>query len=485
MPVVYESPGRMNLKELFRNGCHDQDSSNDDDDWQNELASYAHAKQSRLQNDSVPFGFCVVMDISGATPTSLSGDVMTYLKQAGETNSLHYPTSMRRCIAVQAPYWIGFALKAMKGVVPSLSADLLSRADTMEGGLKEWIDEDQIPVDYGGKSKFKLGEHPFERGLINLVERQGEVVNGETQDDSPVQDLTPLSFPPRPQLEKHVSLKQDSPASSAGQSNMSWEWDGLGSKNILTTVAILHFFVYVVVGSLEFTLPYWIIFPPIHGGMGYEAWRNGTAVFVSCCFNSWAIKRSRFPQLTLSTIEKSPLRGFRIGIGTSCFILMCVSLIPITSNSIKSTLGLLCFCSYLSLIFFGVTLGLLSLEYLRVLVIKSSEEGNISLGWMQARSAFGRIVGYICIAPIFRWSIKKELSFPLNASLFLCLLACICWLLYIVSFSLHTASPSHTSHTKRKQSQFMSAMGGWVSFIKEVVLVACADISFLTNELIK
>ena len=104
MPVVYESPGRMNLKELFRNGCsvddmlfhycylmeylsnlesiltelHENDEmeegrSSDNDDWQDELAGYAHNKQTRLQNDPVTFGFCVIMDVRGASPTSLSG----------------------------------------------------------------------------------------------------------------------------------------------------------------------------------------------------------------------------------------------------------------------------------------------------------------------------------------------------------------------------------------------------------------------------
>jgi len=530
MLVVYESPGRMNLKHLFRNGCsvedmtfhycylmeylsnlesiltelhsNDPDNDGDDDEWQDELAAYAHAKQSRLQSDSVSFGFCVVMDISGANPTSLSGDVVTYLKRAGEINSLHYPGSMRRAIAVQAPFWIGVAWRGIKGAMPaSVTVDLLSGAQIMEGGLKQYIDESSIPLEYGGKSKFKLGEHPFELGLKKLVERQGELVDGlgsgyEEKSleipgaDSPLYDSTPVYFSPSPPLEWDVKLEQDSPTSFAEESTMSREWDGLAHENILMVAEILHFFVNVVVGSLELALPYWIISPPIYGGMGYEPRRNGMAVFASCFIISWATKRSRVSQLTRSTIEKSPLRGFRIGIGTICFVLLCASLIPTTSDPSKSTIGLACFSAYLSFIFFGGIFAIQSLEHLRGVVRSSREEGNA--GWMQnskstsAMSAIGRAVGYICVAPIYRWSIQKELSFPLNASFFMCLLACICWLLYIVSFSLHTAAPSPpNSHTKRKESQFMSAMVGWFSFAKEVLLVAFGDVTFLVNELSK
>ena len=102
---------------------------------------------------------------------------------------------------------------------------------------------------------------------------------------------------------------------------------------------------------------------------------------------------------------------------------------------------------------------------------------------------FGRVTGYMCVAPIFRWSILSELSYPLNASFALCLLAGISWLLYIVSFSLHTAAPSSapnadTVRLTKKESQFMSAMASWISFGKEVLVVASSDIRFLAGEVL-
>jgi len=537
MPVVYESPGKMNLKSLFRNGCsvddmvfhycylmeymsnlegiltelhaNNDDDVNDDDgeSWQEELAAYAHAKQKRLQDDPVAYGFCVVMDIRGVGLGILSGDVMAYLKRSGDTNTAHYPGSMRRAIAINAPYLVGVAWKTIKGVMPeSVTVDLWSEAQTTEagGGLTQYIDEDQIPVEYGGKSKYKLGEHPFEVGLKTLVKRQGDDIDSKIPTaaavsfDSPSvnNSTTPLYFPPNPPpKEMDVKLEHNNSTSSTANSSTTHEWDGLGTQAVLTVVAFLQFFVFVVIGSLEMALPYWMISSPTHGGLGCGSRMNGMAVLVSCLIIAWTIKRSRFFRLARSTIEESPLRGFRIGVGTTCFVLACVGLIPLTLDPNRSTLGLFCFSVHLSLLFFGCALGILSLGHLRSVVITPLVEGSnasfpIEPGWVQspksisAVSTVGRIVGYLFIPPIFRWSIQTDLFFPFNASFFLCLLACLCWMLYIVSFSLHAAAPSPPiRRTEKMESQFMSAMLGLYSFIKEVLLVAFVDVNFLANAL--
>jgi len=535
MPVVYESPGRMNLKELFRSGCsvddmlfhycylmeylsnlesiltelHENDNEMEEgrssDDWQDELAGYAHTKQTRLQNDPVTFGFCVIMDVRGASPTSLSGDVLVYLKRAGDTNSSHYPGSQQVCVAVHAHWMMSMAFNVIKSTMPaSAKVDLLSSAETTEGGLKKYISEDQIPVEYGGKSKFKLSEHPFEVGLRQLVERQGEATTaasaplGSVYDEhslnTPLSDVTesPRKIPTGPYHMQSSSnlpldggattLKRDSPSSTPERGHTAKEWDGLGQDSILMVTSILQFVVYFIIGSLEVVLPYWIITPPSNGGMGYEPQRSGTAIFISCLIITWLNKRSRFSKLARRTIEKSALRGFRIGIGSTCFFLMCVGLIPyVALNPVKSNWALTCLSVYLSIIFLGISLCIISLECLRGIVGSSSMEQRSG---SSRSSLWGRIAGYLCVMPIFRWSALSELSFPLNGSFALCILAGISWLLYIISFSLHTAPSSNIDNTKKKESQFMSAISIWVSFGKEVLVVTSSDIRFLLSELL-
>lgn len=535
MPVVYESPGRMNLKELFRSGCsvddmlfhycylmeylsnlesiltelHENDNEMEEgrssDDWQDELAGYAHTKQTRLQNDPVTFGFCVIMDVRGASPTSLSGDVLVYLKRAGDTNSSHYPGSQQVCVAVHAHWMMSMAFNVIKSTMPaSAKVDLLSSTETTDGGLKKYISEDQIPVEYGGKSRFKLGEHPFEVGLRQLVERQGEITTtasaplGSVYDEhsleTPLSDVTesPRKSPTGPYHMQSSSslpldggattLKRDSPSSTPEPGHTAREWDGLGQDSILMVTSILQFVIYFIIGSLEVVLPYWIITPPSNGGMGYEPQRSGTTIFISCLTITWLNKRSRYSKLARRTIEKSALRGFRIGIGSTCFFLMCVGLIPyVALNPVKSNWALTCLSVYLSIIFLGISLCIISLECLRGIVGSSSIEQRSG---SSRSSLWGRIAGYLCIMPIFRWSIFNELSFPLNASFTLCILAGVCWLLYIISFSLHTAPSSNVDNTKKKESQFMSAISIWVSFGKEVLVVTSSDIRFLLSELL-
>ena len=525
MPVIYESPGKMNLKELFRNGCHVDDmifhycylmeylsnlesiqtelhsELNEEcgDLWQEELGAYAHAKQQRLQNDNVAFGFVVVMDISGASPSLLSGDVMTYLSQASEINSLHYPGSMRRAIAVQAPFWLGAAWGAIKGVMPaSVTVDLLSASKTMEGGLKEYINEDQIPKEYGGKSKFKLGEHPFEIGLRQLAEiHSDENIDG---DETSVQEMadvmpdeawtTPLHDTPR--LQQRSSKQSPSSSDRLQASTITGpcviEWDDLDPDYILMVSTMIFILSHMVIGAIELTLPLLLIIPPKQG-VGFEARRAGMTLFATCLTILCILRRSRLSSRMVSITEKSPLSAFRIGLGSSSFFWLCTSFLLYITPPSTSKLGVLCMTFCLALIFFTSTLGIMSVSYLRKIAIASFSEGNVTLpkwcSWMQHDSITPRLTllsrsfGMVVAAPVIRWYIV----IPITGLSFI-VLACVCAFLYVISFALHSVAPPPANReTRRKVSQFVTAMTGIYWFIKDLVLVALGDIKFLWKEL--
>ncbi|KAL3792488.1 hypothetical protein HJC23_000934 [Cyclotella cryptica] len=524
MPVVYEAPGKMNLKELFRNGCRVDDMifhycylmeylSNLEsiltelhsdlneacgNDWQEELAAYAHAKQTRLQSDSVSFGFVVVMDISGASPSLLSGDVMTYLSRAGEINSLHYPGSMRHAIAVQAPYWLGAAWSAIKGVMPaSVTVDLLSGSKTMEGGLKQYIDEEQIPAVYGGTSKFKLGEHPFEVGLRKLVETQPR---DNVEEDEMAQEINAVfsndpwakptyEIPEERPCNRQSTLSQvDISHGSNMPSSYAIEWDDLGADYILVVASTLQFLAHMLIGAVELVLPILLIIPPKQG-IGFEARGVAITLFASCATVLWLIRRTRLPSRISSISEEAPLRGFRIGLGSSAFLWLCVCFVLFITPPNESKLGALCLVFYFTLLFFSCTLGIASVNLLRKISMSVFEQRNESLPrwcWFmkydketQSVCLFARASGFVLAAPVMKW----YLLIPLNGSCFI-LLACVSGFLYTVSFSLHSVSPPPpiaTDRKRRKVSPFVSAMVGMWSFVKELVVVALADIRFMTG----
>lgn len=120
--------------------------------------------QRRPKRDlACPWGFSVVMDIKGVSLSVFSGDVLRYLKQAGDINSAHYPMSMQRALVVNAPFWIAGAFTTIKAILPnSVQVDLLSTKNQTER-LREYIDDDQIPPEYGGSSLYGLGDHPYEK----------------------------------------------------------------------------------------------------------------------------------------------------------------------------------------------------------------------------------------------------------------------------------------------------------------------------------
>lgn len=443
MPVVYEAPGKMNLKELLRNGCHVKDmifhycymmeylsniesvlsevNANElNQDWQEPLAAYAHAKQMRLQNDTVPFGFVVVMDISGATPSSLSSDVMTYLKQAGDINSSHYPGSMRRAILVQAPFWLGSMWKAVKGILPSsVTTDLLSGSQTMNGGLKQYIAEDQIPVEYGGTSPFKLGEHPFEIGFKKLAESQADEVDAGSMTShysrsspyAPLREDSPPRQSNRPQSQQQdnnivVSRQALSNTAPIKRDTLPQGWDGLGASYILVVASLLQLCSYAVMGSIELSMPLWVISPD---GMGYESRRTGLACFGACFIVLQTLKQVK-PHLSLQSIQKNPSRNVRMGISASCLSLAFINLIPMTSNHDKSFLGLVFLSTLGAFVYLGLVLGVMSVDHLRATAISSSNDSSglpSGLAFMQSHKSspvlviLGRVVGYICFIAIY------------------------------------------------------------------------------------
>lgn len=530
MLVMYEKPGAMTMKEKFREGMtmedmlghyryimeymsnleavltelHSEDGREEEDvndgAWQEELAAYAHAKQKRLANDPISYGYCVVMDITGVGPSILSRDVLDYLQRSAKVSEEHYPGSMRNVYIANAPYFVGALFGGAKSVLPasireSVSVDMLSAAETRGGGLKKFIDEEQIPEEYGGKSPFPLGAHPFEAGLRRLAKGRAEYEAEDAVPSAansavgpPLRDsVAPAYFSPSPPLLETNAIhprRDYSAAAPAEDGTPAHEWDGLGSHALLAVTTILHFSVSVVVGSLEVVLPYWMVSPTAHGGPGCEAQRNGTAVLVSCLFVALAAKRPRLSRLARSAVDDAPLRGFRIGIGTTGVALAALGLVPLASDPGRSTTGLLCVAAHLALVILGLALGTLSLGRLRDAAAASSPgEVRRARGARSAASAAGRVVGCLGAAPIFCWSLQRDLFFPLNASFSLCLLACVCGLLYIVSFSLHVASPPPASagRSRKMESQFTSAVVACISFIKEVFLVALADVTFLAN----
>ena len=367
-PVVYEQPGRMDLKNLFRNGCEIADMVHHYTFFLEYIANRICAQPEIRQlstfsgpPNSSSWGIMLVMDVKGAGLSNLSGDVVKYLKQAGDINSAHYPNSMKRAFLVNSPFWLAGAWSGLKGMLPdSVQVDILSESKYFDV-LREFIDDEQIPQEYGGSSSYRLGEHPYEIELHKLVD---SVKNNERKEEAcPTtvppkiefaslsiaeeggagDSLSPLktrtSFEPsvlrtpsfvRPMRRRVSSVDRESRRKMV-------DFDPSLSKTVTASfncqrdvfviVSIMHVLWSFSQGAIEVAIPLWILSPTIMGGLGYSPSRSGVSLFCAFLVLMWTL-RTKPSRLVSKIPSKSPLRAFRIGVGSESALLAllaCVS----------------------------------------------------------------------------------------------------------------------------------------------------------------
>lgn len=389
-PVVYERPGGMSLKQKFAEGIITVDDMTYHYTHFMEYLSnvICQLPECRERLDNRPtdeqishWGFFVVMDVSGLSLSILSGDVLRYLQKAGVINADNYPHSTARALLVNSPFWLSSAFNTIKSILPkNTQADLLSTSNQLEG-MRKYIDDDQIPKEFGGSSPYALGEHPFEKQLEELVESSKDVVNDDEEDvyflgdgtfnspnsnrNSPLTrvvslgsciedsesfhaenrdniEMSPLItssldedsevWKKNPSLETE-SFDRKSKHRSETELKVGYRWENAhhSEEYMFTMISLIHCVWCALQGSLETLLSVWLLSPQSLGGLGYEPRRSGFALFTAAIVLMW-IQRSRLAKSLVRIPSKAPLRGYRIGVGAEVFLLLLLPFIPFISN---------------------------------------------------------------------------------------------------------------------------------------------------------
>ena len=360
-PVIYEQPGKMNLKELFRDGCQVSDMLRHYAFFLEFISNHVCTKpdvRSKLGPKAPPhssstWGILVVLDVQGAGISHLSGDVLTYLKNAGDINSAHYPLSMKRAFLVNSPFWLAGVWSTVKGILPeSVQVDILSSSKT-GAALREFIDEDQIPSEYGGSSQYSLGDHPFEVELRDLVAEAENAAGGEIFPlDSSMLDstmtLSQTTVSPKDEADylrgSSWSSQSAQPlrrrgasvdhARSAMTSEENYDADEQkkgsptgGETEIFIVLSVLYMFWSAIQGVIETAIPFWILTPTLLGGLGYAPSRSGVAMFCSAMVLLW-VMRTKVSRVISEIPSKEPMRSFRIGAGAQSALLILLATVP-------------------------------------------------------------------------------------------------------------------------------------------------------------
>jgi len=113
--------------------------------------------QFKKENPSFERFECVsVLDLSGLSITSLGSRTLDIIKKQAFIDSLCFPETMNKMVIVNAPRFFSATWAIIKGFLDPRTAakiELFSSTSAAEKMLKELIDEDMLPRDYGGTAE--------------------------------------------------------------------------------------------------------------------------------------------------------------------------------------------------------------------------------------------------------------------------------------------------------------------------------------------
>ena len=530
-PVVYEQPGKMRLKELFRSGCKIDDMlfhykffieyMANNLSFQDECRNLLCPNSERLETSK--WGFMVVMDVKGAGLSNLSGEVIMYLKQAGDINSAHYPLSIKRAFVVNAPFWLAGAWSGLKGILPdTVQVDLLSESK-YPNALKEFIDEEQIPPEYGGTSPYKLGEHPYEIAMQELAESQERLLADDAEattsfpppiittalsPTSPTTrgmnggNITPIKTPSRSRPVRRRIGSVGRVRINSGVAVDAEKGAAVSTREILIAVSILHTIWSAVQGAIEFSVPLWVLAPPRVGGLGYSPSRSGVCMFCASLSLMWTMRKKQ-SRMVAQIPSKYPMRAFRIGVGSEAALLSLLALTTRSTTPEKRRESVFVMTSVI-LIFACLALASMCGRSASKILHRTAAEGfaraavtsnnvvvrvyganNLLMDCQSGRfttllTIIGQVVGIVVMVPLWSWSVRNGLSAPWNGTSVLFVGSFVSLVLYIFSFTLYLNVAG--DFAPRPRDSCSSEGRKCAPFLKEIFAAAAGDMASLFEE---
>jgi len=489
--IVYEQPGKMELKGLFRSGCTVDDMIHHYvylmEHIGNVLSEDPRIIEARRRwcrengkSELEHWGTMVVMDVSGAGPSMLSGDVLRYLKRAGDINSAHYPSTLKRAFVVNAPFYLAGLFSGIRNILPeSVHVELLGGSSQIQH-LTEFIEMDQIPKEYGGTSQYALGEHPFELDMMKLADssninsrdeeaatvfdrdsRVPGLVTLESASDSATTSAT-TSVDGDDEDGKLVDIPFGGPSSQPVQrasrrasaespliTNIAQSNHGIKPKSLNKAAAtesvkrraatIISFLSIMNATSsciLECTVVLWMLSPRFVGGLRYGLALLTSVTAASSLLLLWRCSvispsgMMLFGQAQQNGKDRSsafhPARRLRIGAGSAAFFAIllpaAVTAVPKGETFLELALSTLLFPCVVA----AHCIGRSSIEQLR-----DNANGRCALDLV---GIIGDGIGCIVGGFLFGWSVSNRSAFPVNAALCFFASAGLSFLAYILSY---------------------------------------------------
>jgi len=155
----------------------------------------------------------IVIDVNDAGIDLLNADVFNFLKRIVYSSTQHYPAMVDSCMIINAPFWVAGVFATIKPILPdTLPVEIVSKVNTL-AKLREYVNDDQIPIEYGGSSAYPLHHHPLEVRLHEVAKEAETCYNNDET-----------------QMNKHDLMERCSTSLSSSSSSSSSFADGCGNR---------------------------------------------------------------------------------------------------------------------------------------------------------------------------------------------------------------------------------------------------------------
>ena len=126
--------------------------------WHVMMHDYANrlVENKRKMSNSPASNAFASCDLDGLSTAQITTRALNIIQKQTEIDSLCFPETMERMIVVNVPRFFALTWRLIKGWIDPRTAgkvELISARKHWEERLKELVDIDQLPSDYGGKSE--------------------------------------------------------------------------------------------------------------------------------------------------------------------------------------------------------------------------------------------------------------------------------------------------------------------------------------------
>eukprot|EP01026_Neomeris_dumetosa_P003651 TRINITY_DN10986_c0_g1_i1.p1 TRINITY_DN10986_c0_g1~~TRINITY_DN10986_c0_g1_i1.p1 ORF type:complete len:578 (-),score=85.22 TRINITY_DN10986_c0_g1_i1:442-2175(-) len=121
-----------------------------------------------------------ILDLKGLGLFDILGRVVDFAKACMKVTSDHYPERLYRAYVINVPGFFGALWTLVSPILDENTVrriKVLSRVPDITKQLLEEIEEDDLPIEYGGKSTRPLNDSPWEKEVFEMVDKLGKLNN--------------------------------------------------------------------------------------------------------------------------------------------------------------------------------------------------------------------------------------------------------------------------------------------------------------------